>query len=540
MKLNFKNIIGLFFLIAFTSSKAQQNNNPVFQAWADQKVCVTGEELWIDGFINQELTSVKSVTMRLIDRNGQTKSEVDVIPQRNGFSGYISVPENLISDYYFIDCFAKGINTTSKLQPIMVINPRLAPTGNCPSETLTSITTNNNQINIKTTKETFNPRSPVRLELELPAALDQISVSAVMHDELSVKMDSITALYALSFSHNSNGDLENEGQVISVTASSSTGLLKNTKLIVGLKGTKSVVGTSTTNEKGVAKFILPLTYDPRLLVVSLLGNKKEKASFLIGKTISDNQLIQFPCLTLNESMRSMIENRIFNSKVTNRFFGVNTKTIETVERDTTDFYGRPDVIFQLDDYVRFPNMEEVIIEIIPQLRVKRNKEEMILQVLNTPYKTFFDQEALVLLDGVPVMNIKGLIEADPLLIKSIEIVARRYMQGNADFNGIVHFKTYRGDQASLQQVTNEGNFILNGIQEASSYQNLDHTKKADRLPDMRNLLWRDVNITPDQIKAGLKYFTSDAEGRFKIIAKGVNANKEMVIGEKVFSVQKEQ
>ncbi len=537
--MKYKYLLGLILLVVSTASKAQQNNTTVFQAWADQQVCITGEEIWIDGYVSQELTNVKSITMRLVDRNGQTKSEVDVIPQRKGFNGYISIPENLVSDYYFIDCFAKGINATSKLQPIMVINPRLAPNASCPSAPLSSSTSNNNQITIKTTKEIFNPRSPVRLELEMTAALDQISVSAVMHDALSAKMDSISNLFPLSFNHNSNGELENEGQLISVSATTADGPLKNTKLIAGLKGSKSVIGTSITNELGVAKFILPLTYDPRMLVVSSLGSKKEKTSFIVGKTVSDNQLIQFPCLALNESMRPLIDNRIFNSRVTNRFYGINTKSVETVERDTSDFYGKPDVVFQLDDYVRFPNMEEVISEIIPQLRVKKNKEEMILQVLNTPYKTFFEQEALVLLDGVPVTNTKALIEADPLLTKSIEIVARKYMQGNVDFNGIVHFKTYRGDQANLQQVTNEGNFILNGLQETSSYQNLDHSKKADRLPDMRNLLWRDANINPDQIKSGLKYFTSDIEGNFKIIAKGINANKELVMGEKIIAVVKE-
>lgn len=123
MNMKYKKLLGLIFLLAFTSSKAQQNNTTVFKAWADQQVCITGEELWVDGFVNQELINVKSITMRLVDRNGQTKSEVDVTPQRNGFSGYISIPENLVSDYYFIDCFAKGVNATSKLQPIMVINP---------------------------------------------------------------------------------------------------------------------------------------------------------------------------------------------------------------------------------------------------------------------------------------------------------------------------------------------------------------------------------------------------------------------------------
>lgn len=539
MKMNFKYIIGLLSLLMFSTTKAQQNNTAVFQAWADQKVTITGEELWIDGYMHQLTVNVKSVTVRLIDRNGQTKSEVDLTPQNNSFSGFVTIPENLVSDYYFIDCFAKGVAALSKLQPIMVINPRLGPSAVCPQETTPSTTSTSSKITIKTTKENFTPRSAVRIELDLPSSLEQMTVSAVMHDALSAKMDTLSALYPLSFNHNSSGDLEQEGQVISVTATTNGTPLKNAKLIAGLRGTKSVIGTSTTNELGIAKFILPLTYDPRTLVVSTLGSKKDKTSYLIGKTVSDNQLIQFPCLGLDESMRPLIENRMLNSRVTNRFYGVNTKTIETIDRDTTDFYGKPDVVFQLDDYVRFPNMEEVISEIIPQLRVKKNKDEMILQVLNSPYKTFFDQEALVLLDGVPVNNTKALIEADPLVIKSIEIVAKKYLQGNADFNGIVHFKTYRGDQANLQLATNEGNFVLNGLQETATYQNLDHAKKTDRLPDMRNLLWRDVNITAEQLKSGLKYYTSDVEGTFKIIARGINANKEMSVGEKIITVTKD-
>ncbi len=536
MKMNLKYIIGFWLLLSATSTKAQLNNELNIHVWADQKVAITGEEIWVDGYFNQPLNNVKTITLRLVDRNGQTKSEVDVIPQRNSFSGFLSIPESLVSDYYFLDCFATGLSSISKLQPVMVINPRIAPQGVCQTNAISSPLNNINQINIKTTKETFAPRSIVRLELGLPSALENITISAVMHDQLSAKMDSLTQSYPISFSHNSSGALENEGQVISVTATSKGLALKNTKLMIALKGNKAIIATSITNENGIAKFILPLTYEARTLVVSKLGDTKEKVNFTIGKTVGDQQLIQFPCLQLDESMRTSIEARIFNSRVTNRFFGANTKTIETIERDTTDFYGKPDVVFQLDDYVRFPNMEEVISEIIPQLRVKKNKEEMILQVLNAPYKTFFEQEALVLLDGVPVSNAKLLIESDPLLIKSIEIIARKYLQGNTEYNGVVHFKTYRGDLANIQLNTIEGNFTLNGIQEAATYQNSDHSKQKDRLPDLRNLLWREINISNDQIKSGLKYFTSDAEGSFKIIARGINANKELVIGQKIITV----
>ena len=539
MKMNYKYLIGLICLFAANSVLAQQNNNLVFHAWADQKVVITGEDLWLDGYTNQDLENIKSITIRLLDRTGQTKSEVDVIPQQNGFAGYINIPDNLVSDYYFIDCFAKGLNATSKLQPIMVINPRLAPILQCQQFPVISSSVNTHQIAIKTTKDSFTPRSVVRLTLELPSALDQLTVSAVIHDVLVDKIDSLISLFPLTLNHNSAGEIESEGQIISVTATTNLGPLKNTKLIVGLKGSKAIIGSGTTNDNGMAKFILPLTYDTRTLVVSTLENKKDKISFTIGKTISDNQLIQFPCLELNETMRPFIENRIFNSRVTNRFFGANTKTIETIERDTTDFYGKPDVVFQLDDYVRFPNMEEVISEIIPQLRVKKNKENMVLQVLNSAYKTFFEDEALVLLDGIPVSNSRLLIEADPLLIKSIEVIARKYLQGSVEYNGIVHFKTYRGDQANLLTTNSDQNFQLNGIQETATYQNANHSSPQDRLPDMRNLLWRETNISQEQIQSGLKYFTSDLEGSFKIIAKGLNNKKEILVGEKVITVTKE-
>ena len=254
MKMNFKYIISLSLLIAFLSTSAQQNNIAAFHVWADQKVAITGEEIWVDGFLNQPITNVRSITIRLVDRNGQTKSEVDVIPQRNSFSGFLSIPETLVSDYYFLDCFAKGLTSVSQLQPLMVVNPRLAPQGACQTSPMSSALNKNNPITIKTAKEEYTPRSLINVTLELPSPIDNLTVSAVIHDQLSAKMDSLSQLYPISFTHNSNGALENEGQVISVTATHNGAALKNTKLIVALKGSKAIVGTSTTNQNGIAKF----------------------------------------------------------------------------------------------------------------------------------------------------------------------------------------------------------------------------------------------------------------------------------------------
>ncbi len=122
-----KHILGLILIITFNTISAQEKEVGTFYVWADQKVAITGEDVWVDGLVNHEGKNLKSITIRLIDRNGDTKSEVDVTPQSNSFSGFLTIPETLASDYYFLDCFAKGMPSSSRLQPIMVINPRLAP-----------------------------------------------------------------------------------------------------------------------------------------------------------------------------------------------------------------------------------------------------------------------------------------------------------------------------------------------------------------------------------------------------------------------------
>ena len=50
--MKYKYLLGLILLVVSTASKAQQNNTTVFQAWADQQVCITGEEIWIDGYVS--------------------------------------------------------------------------------------------------------------------------------------------------------------------------------------------------------------------------------------------------------------------------------------------------------------------------------------------------------------------------------------------------------------------------------------------------------------------------------------------------------
>jgi hypothetical protein len=203
--------------------------------------------------------------------------------------------------------------------------------------------------------------------------------------------------------------------------------------------------------------------------------------------------------------------------------------------DTTDFYGKPDARYYLDEYVRFPNMEEVIAEIIQEVRVKKEKDQSLLQILNIPFKFFFNDEGLILVDGIPFYNTNQLLESDPLQIKSIDVINRKYILGDHEFDGIVHFKTYRGDMGSLRLSESDKSFTLKGIQESTSVKPV--VGDGAKLPDMRNIVLKKSRISSDfRGSATLQFTLSDAIGKYAIVLRGVDNQGNTVVSSKTIQV----
>lgn len=116
-------------------------------------------------------------------------------------------------------------------------------------------------------------------------------------------------------------------------------------------------------------------------------------------------------------------------------------------RDMLPFYGKADKEYYLDDYTRFPTMEEVLIEYVAEVRVRKTRKQFNLSVLNTPFNIYFDDDPLILIDGVPVFDLNLLMALDPLKIKKIDVVARKYYFGSLRCSGIISFFSYEGDLA---------------------------------------------------------------------------------------------
>ena len=115
--------------------------------------------------------------------------------------------------------------------------------------------------------------------------------------------------------------------------------------------------------------------------------------------------------------------------------------------DTTAFYGKPDASYLLDEYTRFATMEEVFREFVTEVRVSRQGNNYRLNVFNKPFKTVFENDPLILLDGIPLFDVNRLMELDPLKIRSIDVVARKYYLGKLLNYGVIALYSFDGDMA---------------------------------------------------------------------------------------------
>jgi hypothetical protein len=196
-----------------------------------------------------------------------------------------------------------------------------------------------------------------------------------------------------------------------------------------------------------------------------------------------------------------------------------------VAYDTTAFYGVPFKQYFLDDYTRFPTMEEVMREYVKEVHVRKKDKNFHFEVFNEPYITYFDNEPLVLFDGVPVFNVNKIIDMDPLKIQKVDITASKFFQGKLEYDGIVSYSSYNGDLESYQLDPNSLVVEYDGLQLQRQFYSpqYDSDQKAlSRNPDYRNVLYWLPDLDIKKSKQHISFYTSDIPGKYIIVAQGIS------------------
>jgi hypothetical protein len=172
------------------------------------------------------------------------------------------------------------------------------------------------------------------------------------------------------------------------------------------------------------------------------------------------------------------------------------------------------------------NIREVIKEIVPKVSVRVKDGISSLWVDNGVDDLYFDDQPLLLIDGVPFDDVDQVLNISITELERIEVINLRYFLDGHMFEGIVHFVTKEGKMAGLEfhhaifrqayAAFSEESFFRSPVYSSDS-------EKNSPLADFRNsLYWNPDLFTREDGKTSFEFYTSDETGDYTVIVEGIS------------------
>jgi len=286
---------------------------------------------------------------------------------------------------------------------------------------------------------------------------------------------------------------------------------------------------ASSEPDGRVKYYTRGLYDTREIVVQV-GEGKDS---IHGINI-DNPFSTLPSpdtilpFNVRATLSSQLETHSLSMQTMRMYLDDSLKKTIRPPGDTLPFYGKSDWDFNLDDYTRFTTMEEVLREFVIPVDVRRLKGHFYLRLKNQPFNEYFNNDPLMLLDGVPVFSSDELMAINPLKVKRVEVVTKPYFYGATTSSGIISLTTYNGNLDGIKPDPHMVVLDYEGLQQQRQFYSPTYNTSAEKessLPDLRNLLyWAPVVKTSTKDSTEISFYTGDQPGKYIVVLQGITSD----------------
>ena len=326
---------------------------------------------------------------------------------------------------------------------------------------------------------------------------------------------------------------EYEGEIVRIRVSGTdqAGLrdVAHKYAFISTPGNGEDLYTESLDEDGAATLFTSNIYGDLDMFLEIEDLDKDKICHLeVVSPFLDFPAGDIPALAMSPEWSGALELRSLGMQL-EKIFDADTLYSALPARRHSIFDERDRIRYVLDDYTRFPLMEEVFIEFIPEIRGRRVNGRRELQVWAEDQlgSYYFPSEApLVLMDGIPVLDHEKIFAYDPLLVKYIDIYLDAYFLGTRGFSGVVNFVTYKGTLPSLQFEDNVRVISFQGCSVPLAY---TCTDVDSEYPDYRQTLyWHPMLTLAPGESLSVECKTPAYSGRFEVVAEGLTAQGDAV------------
>ncbi len=418
-------------------------------------------------------------------------------------------------------------------------------------------------IKINPTTNEFTKRSEVKLTIEKPENLSQVSISVVKESLLNYQShlafastpleipldylqqsvsenlslnDLLIAYQVVSDIRKKTNDLflpERKGEIISGTIVNinTQEPIKNEIFMLSFVGKYPTLNISATDDQGRFYFE-DNRYGEQEIVIQPFGNDSLVGSYKVnldlpyctsypGKNASPLFIDQANMEKINEAVVNMQINVLFNS--------YNPFPARWVEQSIPSaFYGVPSVTTSLTDYIELPNMEEIIREIIPQVSLVKKDDQYGISIAAGELAYSRDINSFCLVDGVPVRNQDNILKMNAQRVARIDVENRDVFVKEYKIGKIFSLITKDGDMGAFDFDKRIFRQSFQAYQPEIEFNSPDYSTneiKNSRLPDFRNVLYWNPNVSfTDLNKTEIRFYTSDESAVYKVVVEGINQN----------------
>jgi hypothetical protein len=185
-------------------------------------------------------------------------------------------------------------------------------------------------------------------------------------------------------------------------------------------------------------------------------------------------------------------------------------------------------------FIDLPNFNEVSKELLPGVKFRNYNNEPTMKVINSASRLYFDDQPLVLIDGIPIRDLNMIKDMGTADIKRVDICQSERFYGDLRFPGVVAIYTTKVDYSQLPESDQLVRINLETIQVPVTLAQPGNPEST--VPDLRQVIYWNPSIVPSG-NLSVNCTTSSIVGQFKLVIRGKLKNGTTVFAEKQFEVK---
>ena len=538
-----KKLTFIFTILAIVALNGNAQKKEGLGFFSDRDVYVSGETLLAKIFTPEE-NQARIVYIDLVNLNSVRITGISLEIKNHQADGFLQLPDTLSSGTYLVRAYLK--NTAEKLKIIREIWISNRFDGLEKISLMSRMVDSNefhekrsDQIKIGNVGKEYQTNSNIEATIKIDEMFLKEIDGNILVSVAQTDSSFESSTYLWNSENGKEGMEEKKGIIISGTITDKRMSQLATDIMVYLTIPDSIPGFQyyKTGSDGRFYFLLDNYYGSvQAFVQCFSKTPTQRLKITIDEFFSQPGVIpRLRQQPISEEMKSSI-NRNIEAVTFQKIFGqvkLNFLIPEEKKNESYPYYGLSSYTSNPQLFIDLPNFSEISKELLPGVKFRNYNNEPTLQVIDNGMNSYFDENPLILIDGIPISDLNVIKDMGTSDIKLVEVCQSERFYGDLRFPGVVAIYTIKADYSRIPISDQFLRLKLDAIQVPCSLAEPVITEST--IPDLRQVLFWSP-MTEPKGNVSVKCRTSSILGQFKLVVRGKLKNGTLFFAEKQFEV----